>query len=253
MRPPGPELERCELTHLTREPIDLELAGEQHAAYCAALEEAGLAVRRLESLPAHPDGCFVEDPALVLDEVAVITRPGAASRVGETRDLEAHLVTELALEHLPAGVHLEGGDVLEVEDVLYTGLSSRTDHGGMKALAHLVLGHGYRVKAVGVEGCLHLKTAVTYLGQGTLLANPNWADLSRFSTHSCIEVHQGEPGGANALKLGDRLVMSTEFPRTADRVEAAGFKVVRVALSEFHKAEAGPTCLSLLLPAAAQK
>lgn len=246
VRPPGPELAQCELTHLARQPIDLDRAAEQHAAYCAALESLGVRVRVLPPLPGHPDACFVEDPALVLDEVAVLTRPRPASRRGEVAALEPLLAELRPLERIEGQRTLEGGDVLAIEDVLYTGLSARTDHAGMKELAHRVLEHGLRVKALHVRGALHLKTAVTWLGGEELLANPNWVDLRRAPDFRVLEVDPREPFGANVLKVGQRLLASTDAPRTLERLVARGYDVLPVDLSEFHKAEAGPTCLSLL-------
>jgi dimethylargininase len=246
VRPPGPELARCELTHLARAPIDTERAAEQHAAYAAALESLGVRVRRLTPLAAHPDACFLEDPALVLDDVAVLARPGVLSRRGEVAALAPVLAELRPLERIEGARTLEGGDVLEIDGVLYPGLSARTDHAGMKELAHRVLGWGLRVKAVDVRGALHLKTALTWLGDDVLLANPDWVDLTRMRGFRVLAVDPREPFGANVLKVGRRLVVSAAAPRTNELLVAQGHDVLPVELSEFHKAEAGPTCLSLL-------
>lgn len=247
LRRPGPELTSCELSHVDRTPIDLDLALAQHAALCSTLEALGLQVRVLEPLPGFPDACFLEDPALVLPEVAIIGRSETASREGEAAALEPILEPLRPLLRIEAPNTLEGGDVLLVEDTLLTGLTGRTNHGGMRQLAHLVLEHGYRVKAAEVKGALHLKTAVTWLGGETLLANPRWVNLERMSGLRVLEVHPQEPFGANVLKLGEQLVVSRAYPRTIERMAAAGFEVHAVDISEFHRAEAGLTCLTLLI------
>ena len=235
------------LSHVARTPIDLELAQVQHAGLCARLEGLGLSVRALEPLAGFPDACFLEDPALVLPEVAVIGRLGTASREGEAAALEPILAQLRPLLHIEAPNTLEGGDVLLLEeDTLLTGLSGRTSHGGMRQLAHLVLEHGYRVKAAEVQGALHLKTAVTWLGGDTLLANRHWVNLERVGGLRVLEVHPKEPFGANVLKLGAQLLASSAYPRTIERMQLAGFDVEVVDISEFHKAEAGLTCLTLL-------
>ncbi|MFT7676903.1 MAG: dimethylargininase [Planctomycetota bacterium] len=247
LRRPGPELASCVLSHVDRTPIDLGLAQKQHAALCAQLERLGLAVRVLDPLVGFADACFVEDPALVLPEVAIIGRLGTASREAEAAALEPLLGELRPLLHIEAPNTLEGGDVLRMDDTLLTGLSGRTNHGGMRQLAHLVLEHGYRVKAAEVEGALHLKTAVTWLGGDTLLANRRWVNLERLEGMRVIEVHPEEPFGANVLKVGEQLLASSAYPRTIERMQLTGFDVKPVDISEFHKAEAGLTCLTQLV------
>jgi dimethylargininase len=245
-RTPSRDLAECELTHVRREPIDLARALDEHAAYRSALSELGVSVVNLPPLDDLPDATFIEDAAVVVGGLAVITRPGAELRRRECEPLAEVLSSVLALARLPAPGTLDGGDVLAIGDVLYVGQSTRTDHAGLKALAHLVLEHGYRVKAVSVRGALHLKTACTYLGRDTLLANPAWADMARFAGFQFIEVDPAEPFAANALRVHDALVMSSAFPRTLRRVESAGFDVRPVDISQFALAEAGVTCLSLV-------
>jgi len=252
-RRPAGRLDTCELERLDREPVDLARALVQHARYREALTELGFAVSELPVLETHPDACFVEDPALVLDEVAVLTCPAPASRRAEVEALVEPLAGLRPLLRLggapaPAGgpPTLEGGDVLPIDDVLYTGQSARTNHAGLKALAHLVLPHGYRVKAVGVDGCLHLKTGSSFLGRQTLLVNPAWVQVERFAPgYELIEVDPAEPFAANAIAVAGRVLVPAAFPRTAARIAERGFEVLRVDLSEFQRMEAGPTCLSL--------
>lgn len=248
VRLPVPGLQTGERTFVERSPIDYELACDQHAGYRSALEALGFAV---EVLPGGtgPDAVFVEDPLLVLDEVVVALSPGAVSRRDEVAALGAELDRLGALGARPREVidlpaTIEGGDVLCVDDLLLVGQSARTNHAGLKRLAHVLLPYGYRIKAAAVEGCLHLKTACTYLGRDLLLANPDWIDLHR-APADAFRVHPEEPFGANVIVLGQKVLMSAAHPRTAERISARGFDVTLVELSEFEKAEAGPTCLSL--------
>jgi dimethylargininase len=253
-RDPGPSLERCALTHLARVPIDHVRALEQHRGYVACLRELGCHVVELPVLDEFPDATFVEDTALVLDEVAVITRPGAPERRGECASVAEALARYRPLVHLQAPSTLDGGDVLTIGNVLFVGQSSRTNHAGLKELAHIVLAHGYRVKAVDVRGTLHLKSACTHLGRSVLLVNRNWVSVERLAGlelagFALIEVDPSEPHAANALAIGDAVLMASEFPRTAERVARAGFDVRTTELAELHKAEAGVTCSSLIFEA----
>jgi len=245
-RTPGPELANCELTYVERAAIDHGRALAQHAEYRTALAELGAEVVNLPPLAGAPDATFVEDPALVLDDVALLTRPGAESRQPETASLAEALCAWRPVEHMQAPGTLDGGDVMRIGDVLHVGQSSRTNHAGLKQLAHIVLSRGLRVKAIRVEGSLHLKTACTWLGGETLLLNPGWVDTERLAGFRFVEVDPGEPFGANALMVGGRALLAASAPRTAQRVEALGIDTRLVDLSEFEKAEGGPTCLSLL-------
>jgi len=251
VRLPGADLATCELTHLERQSIDMARATEQHAAYRSALEETGWTLEVLPALPGHPDAVFVEDTAIVLDDVAVLTQPGAESRRGEVPSIGQALAPHrqvLNMDDLPPGSTLDGGDVLRIGDVIYVGQSTRSNHAGLKGLAHLLLPHGYRVKAVQVTGCLHLKTACTHLGGDDLLVNPRWVDLSLFAGMEATEVHPSEPEAGNALAIDNgKLLMPASFPRTAERLEARGWQVQRVDVSEYQKAEGAVTCLSILL------
>lgn len=245
-RSPG-DLADCELELEEREPIDGERARLQHERYRDALAAVGFDVVLLPELEGHPDAVFVEDVAIVLDDVAVLTRPGAESRHAEVDAIAAVLAEHRPLERLSAPSLLDGGDVLLAGDVLYVGQSRRTNHAGLKELAHTLLPHGYRIKAVTVAGCLHLKTGCVALDERTLLANPDWVDTTRFPGSDVLAVDPREPYGANAIVVGRDVLLSSAHVRTAERVAARGFEVRLLELSELEKAEAGPTCLSLLL------
>jgi dimethylargininase len=242
-----PTLARCELTHREREPIDLERAVAQHAAYAALLRALGLEVVELPADPDFPDSCFVEDIAVVLDEVALVCMPGAASRRGEIAAVAETLARyrPLARTELPATI--EGGDVLRVGRTLYVGRSARTNGAGIDRLRAVAEPVGYRVVEVTVTGCLHLKSAVTALDHEHVLANPAWIDMGPLAGFGVLEVAAGEPAAANVLRVGGLVIGHAGFPRTLDRIAAEGYAVRPLDVSEFLKAEAALTCKSLLL------
>lgn len=246
VRSPGPALARCELTYLAREPIDVEKAEAQHIAYGAALREAGVDVRVLPAGDAWPDAAFVEDAAVVLDDLAIIARPGSESRRGEVATVAAELARRRRLREIEPPGTLDGGDVLVIDHRIFVGLSSRTNPSGFAQVAQIAGGHGYRTTAVPVAGCLHLKTAVTALDPSTLLINPDWLDAAAFSDFRQFRVSAGEPFAANTLTLDGLTWVSARWTRTRDMLEKKGFETRPLDISEFEKAEAGLTCLSLV-------
>jgi dimethylargininase len=245
-RSPGPELTRCELTHLERRPIDVDRALAQHRAYQGTLRGAGIEVVELPSDPSLPDGVFVEDTALVLDELAVITSPSPPSRREEWHAIEAALRPFRPLVRLPAGAYLEGGDVLRVGRTLYVGQGGRTSEAGLRELDALVRPLGYAVAPVRLGSCLHLKSACGALDGATLLVNRAWLEPGALSGHRLVDVPAEEPWGANVLPLPGATLVSAACPRTADLVHGLGHPTVALDVSELHKAEAGLTCMSLL-------
>ena len=241
----------CLLTHQDRQPIDVELARRQHASYERLLGELGYEVRSLPEEPDLPDSVFVEDTAVVLDEAAVVTRPGAAERRAEVASVAAALAASLG-PHRPlltigAPATLDGGDVLRLGRVLWVGLTSRTDEAGIGQLRDLVTPFGYRVEPAPVAGCLHLKSAVTEVAEGTVLLNPAMVDPRLFAGLRRIEVDPAEPMAANALRAGDAVILPAHHPRTRRRLERAGLDVRPVDATEVAKAEGGVTCCSLLV------
>lgn len=246
----SPRLSDCELTHLERQPIDVERACSQHSAYERILEQNGFEVIRLTDLPSHPDGVFVEDTALLLNEHAIITRPGAASRLAETDSTEAGLTGHFNLHRIGNGF-LDGGDVLRIGQTLYVGLSSRTDEDGIGDLRAIAGRISFNVVRAELAGCLHLKTGATFAGLDgagipVLLYHPASIDPSQFASVDSIAVDESEPAAANALPIGGRLVLSAGNPRTAEMLRERGFDLVEVDVSELQKAEAGLTCMSLI-------
>jgi dimethylargininase len=249
MRGVPPTLALCELTFREREPIDLDRAVAQHAAYADLVRSLGLEVVELPADPALPDCCFVEDTAVVLDEVALLTMPGAPSRRGEVPAVEEALARFRPLERTRLPATLEGGDVLRVGHRIFVGRSERTNEAGIARLAAVAEPLGYRVLPVTVTGCLHLKSAVTALDDERLLANPAWLDPSPFAGLGIVAVDPDEPGAANVLRVGGAVVAHAGFPRTADRLDELGYTVRPLDVSEFIKAEAALTCKSLLFRA----
>ena len=248
-RPVSSSLPRCEISFIEREPIDVALARRQHAAYEAALERAGAHIVRLPAADDHPDATFVEDTALVLDELAVIPIMGAASRRGETVEVERCLAGYRPLVRLTPPATLDGGDVMRVERTIVVGLTTRTNQAAVDQLRTLTRPHGYQVVPVVPTSCLHLKSACTYLGQGVVLANPEWIDRSCLAAAEVLPVASEEPFGANARAVGGRLLYATGFPKTLERLERRGFEVITVETSELRKAESAMTCMSLVFEA----
>ncbi len=243
----SPALADCELTHLTRSPIDVKLAERQHAAYEAALRELGCRVEQLPATPDFPDSVFVEDCALVLDEIAVITRPGAASRRGEAAEIAAALASHRPLLRIEAPFTLDGGDVLRLDRTLYVGLSSRSSAEAVTRLDALIAPHGYHAMGLPTRNCLHLKSAVSLVGEKLLLLNPDWVDPALFPDHDSIAVDPGEEAAANALLLDGRVILPAAHARTATRLEEAGLELLPLDVSELAKAEGGVTCCSLIV------
>ncbi len=245
----SPGIVNCELTFVARQPIDLAKAEEQHRAYQALLEKFGARVVSLRPEPALPDSMFVEDPAIVLDELAIVFPLGTEKRRPEAASIAQALAKfrKLARVELPGQV--EGGDLLRMERRLFAGLSSRTNAEGIRQLASILAPYSYQVVSVAVSGCLHLKSAVTYVGRNTLLANRAWFDTKPFAGFEWIDVAAEEPHAANALAIAGTVIFPASFPRTRARLEAHGFHVTPLDISELQKAESGLTCSSLVFEA----
>ncbi len=237
----------CELTHLARQPIDMDRARQQHREYEAALRGLGLAVISLPEQPALPDAVFVEDTALVLDECAVILRPGAASRRPETEPIARILSLYRQLFHIQEPGRVDGGDLLRIGRRLYFGISSRSDANALEQLQDLLKPFGYDLVPVNFSGCLHLKSAVTQVSPDTILVNPAWVDPSSFRDVESIAVDPSEAYAANALLIGEAVIYPDSFPLTEARLRSAGILIVKVGADELAKAEGAVTCCSLLL------
>ena len=242
----SPALANCELSFIARRPIDLDLARAQHRGYEQLLEKLGARVISLSAEPALPDSMFVEDPALVLDELAVIFPLGMDSRRPEAASLATALSKFRELTYVTLPGTIEGGDILRVGRKLFVGLTKRSNLAGHHQLAAIVAPHNYEVVSVPVTGCLHLKSAVTSLRRDTLLANRARFETTAFAGFQWIDVEASEPHAANALALGGTVIFPASFPRTRARIESDGFHVTPLDISELQKAESGLTCSSLI-------
>ncbi len=239
-------LASCELTWLEREPIDIDLAIAQHNEYERALTKMGARVISLPEQPAMPDAVFVEDPLVVFDEIAIVTRPGAESRRAECESLAAAVEPFRAVRRMHAPATLEGGDVMRMGQDVFVGLSSRTNTAGVDELTEILAPFGYKVHAVDVRGCLHLKSACCSLGEGKILANRAWLEAASLGGYQIIDVAPDEPAAANVLRIGERVLMPAAFPHTQEIVRRQGLDVLAVDISELMKAEAAITCSSVL-------
>jgi dimethylargininase len=239
----------CELSFIERKPIDMKKANEQHHAYESLLEKLGAKVISLPEERDLPDSMFVEDPAIVLDEIAIICPLGTETRRKEAASLAAALEPFRKLAHVKLPGMLEGGDVLRVGKKLFVGLTQRSNAEGVRQLAVITEHDGYDLTAVPVTGCLHLKSAVTYLGRNTLLGNRAWFHSKRFEGFEWVDVDPAEPHAGNALAMGESVVFPASFPKTRARIEDKGFRVESLDISELQKAESGLTCSSLLFDA----
>jgi dimethylargininase len=243
-------LAKCELSFIERQPINLEKARAQHHDYEELLSRLGARVISLPEEPELPDSMFVEDPAVVLDEVAVICAMGTESRRNEVPTIAAELEKFRKLAYIKLPGTLEGGDVLRVGKKVFVGITARSAPEGIRQFAVILDHYGYDVTAVRVNGCLHLKSAVTSLGGDRLLANRAWFEWSRMSGgFEWVDVDPSEPHAGNALAVGNSVIMAASFPKTRAIVELRGVPVVPLDISELQKAEAGLTCSSLLFEA----
>ncbi len=238
----SPAIASAELTHLQRTPIDYERAAGQHREYRDLLASLGHTVVELPADVEYPDCVFVEDTAIVLDELAVITRPGAESRRGETGVMAQALAGYRRLAFIEAPATIDGGDVLVLDDRIFVGLSGRTNIAALEQL-HLITGR--EVTGVHTHGALHLKTAITRLSEDTLLVNPAWIDVAPFDGWRLIPVDPEEPFAANALLVGAVVIYPAAFPRTRAKLEGLDVRIVHA--DELAKAEGGVTCCTVLV------
>jgi dimethylargininase len=246
IREVSPGINRCELSFHSRKPIDVNKAIAQHRAYQECL--TGLEVRII-SLPAEPDlpdSVFVEDAAVVFDEVAVIPIMGAPSRRPETENLAQSLSHYRPIKPLSEPATLDGGDVLQIGSRVFVGSTLRTNRNGINQLREILRPHGYSVEAVEINRCLHLKSACSYIGNNSILINRAFLDPKLFHGFDLIDVPIDEPAAANALTISDTVITPASFPKTRDLLESRNFRVRAIDLSELQKAEAGVTCCSVI-------
>ena len=245
----SPRMDKCELTHLDRQPIDVALAEKQHEEYLDALRRLGCELEHAMEMPFHPDSVFVEDCAVVVDELAIIARPGAESRREEVYSIaEALEQFREKIYYIESPGLLDGGDVLRIGKQIWVGLSGRTNADAVLQMQSILKPYGYSVDAVRMgEGCLHLKSAVTQVADDLLLLNPDWVHPDYFPDFDIIETDPDEPGAANALLIGDTVIYPDDYPFTALLLAEEGIELLLVDNSEVIKAEGGVTCCCVLV------
>jgi dimethylargininase len=243
----SPRFNECEITHIERTPIDLDIARAQHQEYVNLLKKSRCKVIELPAEVDLPDSIFVEDTAFILPEAAVITRPGADSRKPETESIVRALSPYMNLIHVREPATVDGGDVLVLGKNIYVGLSTRSNSEAINQLNEVLCDYGYKVTGVEMHDCLHLKSAVTCIDSSTLLINKDWVDTHHFENLDWVEIDPSEPFAANCLPIGELIIFPATFPKTLAKLEERGYKIVTVDISELAKAEGAVTCCSLII------
>ena len=248
LRTPG-ENYATGITSAAEGPPLLATALEQHASYAAALSACGLMLTILPADLRHPDGTFVEDVAIVTPAAAIVMRPGAASRAGETAAIAATLGRCYdSVAHITAPGTVDGGDVCETDSGFLIGVTARTNEAGARQLAGLLgdLGHAATVLDVrGCQGLLHLKTGISYLGDGRLAVAAGLPPLAAFEAYEQVAVAAQESYAANCVRVNDRVLVAAGYPRFTDTLARLGYDPLPLAMSEFRKMDGGLSCLSL--------
>ncbi len=246
-RQPAGSIAKCELTYIERIPIDYAKTVEQHKAYCDGLRDCGVKVVTLSPVGDLPDSVFVEDTAIILDEVAIITPMGIASRRPEPALIEPEIAQFRPTVPIALPATIEGGDVMRLGKAIFVSVSTRTNAAGINALTAIASAYGYTVTTVALRDCLHLKSACTALDDHTILLNPAWVDTSAFYGYELIDIAPDEPGAGNVVRANGSILMNSPYIHTAEIVEQRGYRVCAVDTSEFTKAEAAMTCMSLIV------
>lgn len=241
--------DRCQLTHRSRVPINVDRARRQHMGYVRALRDSGCDIVTTPQDPTMPDCVFVEDIAVVVREIAVITRPGAEARRSEASAVQRAVSAFRDIAQIENRGTLDGGDVLIAGKQVFVGLSSRTNREAGAQLADILGPFGYSVTPVPISRCLHLKSAVTTINDATVVINPEWVDRGIFHRFEQIAVDPGEPDAANVLAIGNSVLTSVQYARTRELIETAGFATISVESSEIARAEGGLTCCSVVFEA----
>ncbi|MBN2149525.1 MAG: hypothetical protein JW726_19210 [Anaerolineales bacterium] len=247
VRTPSPNISQGITTANLGKPV-YEAALRQHAGYIAALEACGVVVHTLPAEAAFPDACFVEDTAVVAERVAIITNLGARSRQGEQESVRAALGEFYAAEQIeritPPGT-LEGGDVMRVGGHFYVGLSGRTNEEGVRQFTGYLNRHGYTASSVRLGELLHLKTGLAYLENDVLLTAGEFTGHPAFAAFKTIPIPSEDAYSANCIYVNGTVLVPAGYPRTREKIEAAGLPVREVEVSEFRKIDGGLSCLSL--------
>ena len=237
---------QCVTSFIGSEPIDVNLARNQHKVYCETLEHLGLKLINLAADNSLPDCCFVEDTAIVVDELAIITSPGVTSRVAETIAMEEALKPIRKIYSINSPGTIEGGDALRIDKKIYIGVSSRTNVEGIKQASEILSPYGYNIIPVCINGTLHLKSVVTYLGENTIILAEGHLDETIFSEYDKVIVPVEEAYCANCLEINGKVLIPKGYPYTKSLLVQKGFDVIELEMSEFEKADGALTCKSIL-------
>jgi dimethylargininase len=243
VRQPGKNFADGITTSNLGKPI-FEKALDQHNFYCETLAKCGVEVFVLEADERFPDGCFVEDTAVVTKEVAIITHPGDPARLGEEQKISEILAQHKAIQTIKAPGNLDGGDIMRVENHFYIGITKRTDEKGASQLSDFLSKYGYTSSLIPVKNLLHLKTGVAYLGNGNFIAVDELH--KKIESSKVILLDNDELYSANCLRINDYLLIPKGFPKSKKQIETLGYSIIEVEMSEFRKMDGGLTCLSLL-------
>ena len=242
----------CQLTYRSREEVNYEKATSQLERYCELLRKWNVDLLPLTASDSYPDCCFVQDTAVVLDEVCVIASMGAPARLGEVSEVEKAVAHFRKIRRIFAPATLDGGDVVQFGKRLFVGLSTRTNARGIAALASIVEAFGYTVVPVAVNGGLHLTTGCGIVNDETVLLNPRWLDASAFKGLRQLHVSEEEPWAANTIRVENSVCLEEGVPMTRELVEPYVGSIDTLDISEFRKAEGSLSCLSLIFKEAPQ-
>jgi dimethylargininase len=228
---------------------DLEKALVQHRAYCDALRRCGLELFELEADARFPDSTFVEDTAILTDSCAVVMRPGATSRTGEIESMAETLASYYDnLDRVQPPGTIDGGDVCHADDHFLIGISERTNEEGARQLSSFLEASGFTSSHVdirGIDGILHLKSGISYLGENRMLATKEFADSAHLARYEIVTVPEGEEYAANCVRLNEHLLFAAGFPKSKAKLESIGYQLIELEMSEFQKMDGGLSCLSL--------
>lgn len=241
----SPKINQCELTYIDSKPVDYTQAVRQHDAYCKLIQKCGAEVIHLSGNVEYPDSVFIEDTAVVFNEIAVLAKMGVSSRRDEVAGVEPELAKYRQIAKIESPATFEGGDVVQIGHSVFVGLSGRTNEAGFEALKFILQRYDYEVIPIEIKECLHLKSACTAISNRSLLVNPNWVDISPFADFNLITVAEEEPGAANAIRVNDTVCVHAGYPKTIQMLEELDFNVETVDISEFIKCEGGLSCLSI--------
>ena len=225
---------------------DYKKALQQHKAYCEALRKCGLKLVILKPEIRFPDGEFVEDTAVVTERCAVITRLGAETRRGEEFKIKKVLQKFKKIKIIKPPGTVDGGDILRAGNHFYIGLSERTNKEGANQLGFILAKYGYGFKTIPVKKVLHLKTGITYIGRNNMVTIDKFAKNKEFSNFNIIKIDKSESYSANCLLINNFLLIPKGFPKTKEKLQALGYKILEIDMSEFQKMDGGLTCLSIL-------